>query len=403
MTTWRLMDGVSGRPGVGSSGTQPPSAGSSYSGNYCTGLVFNVTEGGLWFAGYWWWVPATVSQTGAQKFALWQLATDSGTPLGQLVTGSVVTSGTLTAGQFNFIPVATPLNLAANIPYVAATGYVSSTGFPLTQNQFGSGDPYVSGITNGPLVAYASESTPIGTMAQQPYNTAGADPSTTFPDLNDANDLLWIDVQVTDVAPASPSYRAWPNMPVNWPPAINAGDTTGYTLGMEFSLSQSCTLKKIWHYSAPGVAALPARCLIWTVATTIAVSGTDNSSPSWLLPGGGAASAGDGWVYCDYSGAGVTLAASVNYKVSTFHAAGTTWFGATASVFGVGDLQAAGFTQGPITVPGNAAATPGQQSWNATTFGYPATSSAPEADWIDVEVTPLAAPSGSGLLMASFP
>jgi hypothetical protein len=88
--------------------------------------------------------------------------------------------------------------------------------------------------------------------------------------------------------------------------------------------------------------------------------------------------------------------------VSTFHAAGVTWFGATASVFGNGDLQAAGFTQGPLTIPGNAAATsPGQQSWNPVTFGYPATSTNPEADWIDVEVTP--APSGSGLLIASFP
>jgi hypothetical protein len=389
VTTWRLMDGASGRPGVGSSGTQPPATGSSYSGDYCAGLVFSVDQGSLWFEGYWWWVPLLVSQTTAQEFALWQLATDSGTPTGALVAGSAVTSGTLTAGAFNFVPLAVPLLLAANIPYVAVTGYVSTAGFPLTQNQFGSGGPYASGITNGPLTAYASQGTPIGDMPQQPFSVAGADPSLTFPNNNDANDLLWIDVQATDAAPASPSYRAWPNMPVNWPPILNTGDTTGYTLGMEFELSESCTLEKIWHYSAPGVSALPTRCCIWAIATQTEVSGTDNSSPSWLLPGGGAASAGNGWCYVDYSGSGVTLLASTGYKVSTFHAAGTTWFGATANVYGTGDLQAAGFTQGPLTVPGQAAATsPGQQTWDTNAFGYPATSSNPEADWIDVEVTP---------------
>jgi hypothetical protein len=85
--------------------------------------------------------------------------------------------------------------------------------------------------------------------------------------------------------------------------------------------------------------------------------------------------------------------------VSTFHSAGVNWFGATANVFGSGQLQAAGWTAGPMTVPGNAAASPGQASWNTVTFAYPGTSTNPESDWIDVEVTPAA----SGLLLASFP
>src|SRR5271156_382259 len=148
------MDGLSGRPGVGSSGPRPPSAGLSYSGDYLAGIVFNVTEGGLWFEGYYWWVPSTVSQTGAQKFALWQETSPGGGGSGELVPGSVVTSGTLTAGQWNYVALTTPLLLTANIPYVAATGFVCTTGFPDTQNQFGSSDPYASGITNGPLTAY---------------------------------------------------------------------------------------------------------------------------------------------------------------------------------------------------------------------------------------------------------
>jgi hypothetical protein len=396
------MDGVSGRPGVGSSGTQPPAAGSSYSGDYLAGLVFNVSTGGLWFEGYYWWVPAATSQTGAQKFALWQETSPGGGGSGELVTGSVVTSGTLTAGAWNFAGLPVPLLLAANVPYIAATGYVSATGFPLTQNQFGASDPYPSGITNGPLAAYPSGSALTG-MAQMPYGTGGSDPSLLMPNVNDEDDNLWIDVQVSDTAPSGASYRAWPNMPGVWPTPVNSSDTTGYTLGMEFSLSEMCTLEKIWHYSPPGVAALPTRCLIWDVVTQTAVSGTDNTSPSWLDPGGGAASPGDGWVCCDYSSSGVFLAPSHNYKVSTFHAAGSTWFGASANVYGTGDLQAAGFTQGPLAVPGNAAATsPGQQSWNTTAFGYPATSANPEADWVDVEVTILAPATAGPAYTASM-
>ena len=155
----------------------------------------------------------------------------------------------------------TPLLLAANIPYVAATGYVSTAGFPDTKNQFGASDPYASGITNGPLTAYSSGSALTG-MAQMPFGTGGSDPSLIMPNVNDDDDCLWIDVQVTDAAPPGASYRAWPNMPANWPAAITINDETGYTLGMEFSLSEPCTLDEIWHYSPPGVTALPTRCLI---------------------------------------------------------------------------------------------------------------------------------------------
>jgi hypothetical protein len=391
VTTYRLMDGASGRPGVGSSGTQPPSAATSYSGDYLAGLVFNVSQGGLWFEGYWWWVPATGGQTGAQEFALWQVVSGGGGGSGTLVPGSVVTSGTLTAGVWNFVALATPLLLSANIPYVAATGFVCTTGFPLTQNQFGASDPYASGITNGPLVAYPSGSTLTG-VAQMPFSVGASDPTVGMPNENDQDDNLWIDVQVTDIAPSGATYRAWPNMPGVWPEVVTSSDTTGYTLGLAFSLTELCLLSKIWHYSPPGVgiAALPTRCLIWDVASQAAVASTDNTSPSWLDPDGSPATAGDGWVYCDYASSNVILNNSQNYKVSTYHAPGSTWFGATPGVYGTGDLQAAGFTQGPINVPGNAAApSPGQQSWNAASFGYPATSTDPEADWIDVEVIPL--------------
>lgn len=391
MTTYRLMDGVAGRPGVGSTGATPPSAGTSYSGNYLAGIVFQVTSGGMWFQGYWWWVPSTISQTGAQKFALWQV---DGSAAGTLVANSTVTSGTLTAGAWNFVALSTPLLLPPGIIYTAATGFVSTTGFPDSQNRFGSGESYAAGITNGPLNAFSSYggSAPVpgDWQPQSPFGTGGSDPSLTMPVTNDQDDILWLDVQVTDTAPSGASYRTWPNMPS--PIGISVPSTSNdYTLAMQFSLSASCTLDKIWHYSPVGSVVLPSRCGIWNVSTTTEVAGTDNSSPAWKDPSGATAAAGDGWVYCDYSSSGVTLSSGVNYKVSTFYGASTTnkWLAVTTGYWTTGGPGVSGFTMGPLSVPNSAGASPGQDSWNnGSTWVYPGTSTSPENDWIDVEVTP---------------
>jgi hypothetical protein len=407
MATYRLMDGVAGRPGLGSTGTQPPAGVNSggFSGNYVAGLVFEVTSGGMWFEGYYWWVPGSGAQTTAgQKFALWQV---TGANAGTFLTGSAVTAGTLTAGQWNFVPLAAPLAIAPGAAYCAATGYTSTTGFPDTVNQFGSGNPYSAGITNGPLSAFSSSngSNPAGGIGhwipQQPFSTAGADPSVTLPTTNNVDDLLWLDVQVTDQAPVGASYRAWPNMPT---PGTATPQNLSYTLAMEFSVSTPCKFSKIWHYSPPTSTVLPTRCALWNMGTQTVVPGTDNTSPTWLVPGGGAASAGAGWIYCDYSGAGIALAVGTKYKVSTFANAGSSiWFSALANYWTTSGLGLGGITAGPLTVPDNAHATaPGQDSWNqGNTWTYPLTSTNPENDWVDVEVTPVA--SGSGLMLATFP
>lgn len=401
------MDGVSGRPGVGSSGTQPPATATAYTGSYIAGLIFGTT-GPLYFQGYWWWVPPG-GDTGPVKCCLWQLT--SGTQaLDTVIAGSTVTSGTLSAGQWNYIPITTPLPLAQNTPYTAAVGYTATVGFPSTKNQFGVANPYASGIVNGPLYAPIN-GTQSASIAQSPFATASNDPTVIIPGLNDANDLLWLDVQVTDQAPTGITYRTFPNYPRPYPPNGASTDVTGYTLGMEFSLTRACSLQKIWHYSADtasGGAAvvLPTRCAIWDVSSQQIVTGTDNQTPSWLLPGGGAAAAGGGWVYCDYSSSGVILAVGKNYKVSTYHANGTGqfWFTVVPNSWGAGNPFGAGITQGPLVVPGNSGATPGQQSWNPGTWAYPNTSSSPEADFIDVEVFPIASggslfeiPLGSGM------
>lgn len=400
MTTYRLMDGASGRPGNG------PTTGTSYGGNLVVGSVFGVTTGGLWLEGYYWWPPGTNGDIASgQKFALWQVVS---TGVGPLVPNSTVTAGALTANSWNFIPLPTPLLLSPmatgssftyGCVYMAATGKVFANGFPETKNQFGTGDPYAGGITNGPLTGFSSISGSVpaggslGWIANMPYTVGGSDPSVNYPATNDSDANLWLDIQVSDTAPASPAYRCFPNE-VTFNTGIG-GQNAAYTLGLEFTVSQNCNLSKIWHYSSPDSTVLPLRCGIWNVGSQTEVAGSDNSSPAWLLPGGGSATAGAGWIYCDYSASGVVLSASTNYKVSTFTSDNThVWFMAQPSFWGGSPGPfSSGITQGPLNILSDAASTLGQDSWHqSATWTYPATSTNPEYDGVDVEVTPAATP-----------
>jgi len=561
------MDGQSGRPGVGSTGTTPPTSPTTYSGNYSAGLVFQVTEGGLYFEGYWWYVPTGGDPGAAANFALWQV---TGTDTGTFIPASMVAwpSGAFTAGEWNFVP-CTPLPLTPNIPYEIAISYATTVGYPSTGNQFGSGDPYAGGITNGPLMAYGysngASSATTGSLPQSPAsNPSGVDAGYYLPTGNDSNALLWLDVQVTSQVPPLTPERAWPNMPVPWPSATpeNNNRTLGmeftlssagslekiwhyapysdsaenysvwqqstantptfvgsdgtYTFGMEFEVTESCTVKEIWFYSASGasslptaaaiyqygnttaleevssptwsgtagsgwvscnlsgtttvtsgnayyvatfgtgswwsyneywgpsgtgvsngplsapasggskngqgviynggsginypgtswspynawmdvtvspviVGALPSECGIWSTSTQSIVGGTLNTSPTWRNADGSTA-IGPGWVYCDYSNSNVTLPAGT-YIVSTYSSSTDPWYTATSGVFGSSGLQASGFTQDILGVTGNTGTSPGQQLYFSGGWGYPNTSAGGEADWIDVEVIPVAASS----------
>lgn len=400
MTAWRLMDGANGRPGTGSTGTQPPSTALAFTGNYTAGLVFNVTQV-VYIDSFWWWVPNTNGVTTAQKFALWQATSSTG---GVLVSAATVTSGALTAGAWNQVMLPAPLALTPFFPYVAASGFasVSPRGFPDTQNQFGVSQPYSGGFSNGPLVCAANGASTSFNLPQSPFSTAGADPAATFPHTNDLNDLLWLDVQVTDQVPANTTYRGFPNSPGGFG---GGAQNLAYTLGVEFHVTSPCKLLKIWHYSPATATILPSRCGLWTVASQTELAGSDNSSPAWKNSSGASASPGDGWIYCDYSAANVQLAANVNYKVSTFTSDNTdVWFAASANFWGGGGLWSGGITNGPLVIPGNAAATaPGQDSWNqGTVWTYPNTSTNPEFDGVDVEVQ-LVSSTGTPLLMATWP
>jgi hypothetical protein len=361
--------------------TNGPSSPVSYGGPFMAGILFEVTTGGIWFDGYWWWVCPSGQPTAAQRFALW--AVYDGGSGGALVPGSTVTSGTLVAGQWNYVSLSTPIPLAMGACYNACTGFTGN--FPDTNGQYGPGGPYAAGITNGPLTAFSDQSgskpPPFLNLPQGVFSVAGTDPTVNMPANGSGSDNFWMDLQVDTNRPSGASYRLWPSYPVL--PGGVSYDTTGYTLAMEFDLSASCTLDKIWFYSASGAAALPTHCAIWSTSTQSVVTGTDNTSPSWS---GGP---GSGWVSCAYSGA--TLPAG-DYKVAVFYGGGSRWYQVTGSYWGSGGTGANGITAGPLTAPGLSAATnPGQGTYNPGSWAYPlsyGSGSNGENFWIDVEVTP---------------
>jgi hypothetical protein len=359
--------------------TPGPSSPVSYSGSFQAGVLFEVTSGGTWLDGYWWWVCPSGQSTSAQQFALWAVYNGG---VGALVPAATVTSGPLTAGQWNYVPLATPVPLAIGACYNASTGFSGS--FPVTNGAYGSGGAYSAGIVTGPLSAFSDQSgsapAPFS-MSQGVFGVSASNPVSSMPAGGSNSANFWMDLQVGTTAPTGTSYRLWPSYPVL--PGAADGDTSAYTLATEFQLSESCTLDNIWFYSPPGVTLLPSQCAIWNVSTQAIVAGTDNTSPSW------SGSAGSGWVACPYSG--VTLPAG-DYKVAVFGAGGAEWFQTVTNYWGGGGPAANGITSGPLTAPSLSASTsPGQATYNKGSWAYPLTygsDSNGENFWVDVEVTP---------------
>ena len=371
MATYRLFPNING-----------PSSPVSYGGQFLAGVLFQVTTGGVWFEGYWWWVCNTGQSVAGQKFALWEVYADGS---GTLIPAATITSGSLTAGQWNYVGLAAPLPLTIGACYNACTGFTGS--FPDTNGQFGAGEPYSAGITSGPLSAFSdlsgTQPAPFS-MTQGVFGTSGTDPSVSMPAQGSGSDNFWMDLQVTNTAPAGSSYRLWPNYPTI--PATSNDDNLAQTFGTEFVLSEACTVNNIWFYSPPTVSppALPTICAIWNVKTQQVVSGTQNSAPSW------SGTAGSGWVACEYSG--VSLPAG-DYKVSVYTPGGSdNFYLETEDYWSTGGAGANGITSGPLTAPNAANATaPGQVTYYHGAFAYPDTYDS-EFDgqnrWLDIEVTP---------------
>lgn len=384
----------------------PPATGTAYAtGNLVYGTSYQVTQGGLWLVGYKQGIVASGQSVTGYKYANWQITgVDAAAP----TPAGVVSAGTLTAGVWNYTPLATPLLLTPGYTtaaiattygacYHACVGQPSATwgAFPELKSQFGSTEPFGSGITTGPLFAFASTYTgsiaPGGSsqwLPQMAFTTSIADPSVGMPTQNDTDANLWMSPVVSTVAPAGAQYGLLPNATFNAP---GVGAQIGaYTLGTSFTLSQPCTLNAIRHWSPAGVTILPSRCGIWNTTTQTEVAGTDNQSPAW------SGAAGSGWVNCAY--AGVTLPAG-NYAASTFTADNVdAWFLAQTLWWGTGSAFPSGITAGPISFTGS-------QYNHGGTWAYPATiTNAPtgsgEFDGVDVLVTPATGPvANAGIVL----
>ncbi len=401
MATYRLFPSTNG-----------PSSAVSYSGPFDAGVGFEVTSGGIWFEGYWWWVCPSGQPTAAQTFALWQVYQGGSA---SIIGAATVTSGALTLGQWNYVPLPNPIMLSigggANFAHADAGGtayYIACTaftgGFPDTNGQYGSGGPYAAGITNGPLTAFSDPSGSLPgpfAQAQGVFSTSGS-VTTGPPFAGSSASNFWMDIQVSDIAPSgySGSYRIWPNLPIV--PGGISNDTGQQTFGTEFWLSQSCALNNIWYWSPPGVTVQPSRCGIFSVATQTEVSGTDNSSPSW------SGAAGSGWVSCSYSG--IVLPAG-KYKVCVYTGGGSKVYQEDVDYFGSGP-GTSNVVIGPITVPNvaNGAScisgsgpdkghtVTGNSTYQDGAWSYPDTFDSDdngETRWVDVEVTPSSG-GGSG-------
>lgn len=130
--------------------TAGPTNGGSFNNIAAWCLQFEVTASGHELVGYGVWIcPGT--PTGPTAPCNCYLYHWSGSAW-VLDSGASVTSGTLSTG-WNAVNLSTPFSLTASLNYMAV---LEINGHPaVLNNQFGSGDPYAAGFTNGPLFIYS--------------------------------------------------------------------------------------------------------------------------------------------------------------------------------------------------------------------------------------------------------
>jgi len=175
-------------------------------------------------------------------------------------------------------------------------------------------------------------------------------------------------------SPAAPYYTA-------------DGAASGLTLATQFSVTQNCALNAIWWYSYPSALALPTICGIWDITLQSLV--TEDAAPAWTVPGGGDAAAGDGWAFCDFTAAGVTLVSGNPYYVAVYQPDSVLWYCTAPGYWTSGSGLAGqnGIISGPIVALNTAASV---QGFNAAgQWEFPSTNPGDgEVYYADIEVTP---------------
>lgn len=180
MTTYRLWPATSG-----------PANGTADATAYTLGVEFEISAPAE-LAGYFVWT-ASDQDTGARSFRLYSV--DAGGLTGSAVAGSDVTSGVLTAGQWNYVPLAAPIALTAGQRYRACQ-LVPAVAVPYSSTGlYWSTGPGSAGITNGILTA--PRRADAEGLLQGQFNVGAV---MTFPanEFNATN--YWVDVLVDDGA-----------------------------------------------------------------------------------------------------------------------------------------------------------------------------------------------------------
>ena len=416
------------QPATGGASISVPPVATASSGNMLSGQMFTVTKGGCWFKGWYLYVCASGGQpTTPQKFALWaaysqgssgsMADTGSGT-YGKLLASA--TSGTLVPGQWNFVPVATPVQLSVGGTYLALVGINGP--YPMRTGVWNQAGTFPNGVTSGPLVAFSNggakypnpvNSAPFtlpssGSFAQiinSPYSVAGSDPTIkdAWTEPFEQDEYLFVDVAVTTAPPPvySGTYRIWPNR-YDAGPGVAVDIAEPWTMATEFKLSVTSLINRVWYFSPSGAASLATRVSVWDVSTGALFAGADWPAAWVNALTGAAATAACGWCYTDVSASGIFLPPG-DYKVSVYNANGGSggWSAGRQAGYWGGDTNTGtgaagnygeapnGVISGPITVPvplGTPPASPANRFTSSAspytdfvslpaqgTFGWPAT------------------------------
>jgi hypothetical protein len=324
--------------------TSGPAAATANAGPFINGIAFFPNQGGQWLTGYYLWCCSTGGQLTAAgtKAALW-IQTGGGTAT--LVPGSVATdAAVLTPGSWNFIPLATPIQLTIGVAYIAAIGVNGPT--PLTANQFGSAMPFVNGIQSGSVSAY-SDATAGGTFnnpwttGNGLFTTSGTDPSVTCPFQLSNSSNFWVDVALSNTGSFT-SYRLWPvgTGALIYDPGSTNDIAANYVLATEIRVNRFVNVQKIWFYSPSGVTQLPTQTDVWGLTGT-GTTGNNvytNATPAW------SGAAGSGWVSSTVTG--LTLPTG-RFRVSVYNGNGS------PAVFSAKRLQYWGGSPGSTAVATN--------------------------------------------------
>lgn len=392
MTDYRIFSGP-GAPWPPASAPPPPAASTAFAAPIVLAAGFTVTAYS-WYKGPSYWRADNSAPGTAQKFALLQIVgsiVGSGIPPIVLPAGTI-TSGPLTAAQWNDALYGTPIQLTPNVPYMVSTGLTGNFNFVATFWQSGGG---AAGLVNGPLKFYKNGGD-IFSNGQELFNTGGgSDPTVTLPNTGNNGFDAGLDTIISNVAPAGALYRIFPPGLVPNGLGVNLAGTDAATISMQVNVTHAAQSVNIWHYSGPGCTALPDDCAIYNIAGPVAV--VTVTGATW------SGAAGSGWVKCTNLPA--TSLAVGSYKVATHRATtGPQWFTAISS-FWTTQLGSTGvLVNGPVNAPTRAASA-NQGTFDNLTPGvitYP-TQFNDEGYWLDLEVLPTAAAAGGGALLAAWP